>query len=48
MFIVVGTAPVMEALLITRLAKDSWSVESLFETELPPLLGAETKPEFKF
>ncbi len=48
MFIVVGTAPVMEALLITRLAKDSWSVESLFETELPPLLGAESKPEFKF
>ena len=48
MFIVVGNAPVMEALLITRIAKDSWSVESLFETELAPLLGAECKPEFQF
>lgn len=48
MFIVVGNAPVMEALLITRIAKDSWSVESLFETELAPLIGAESKPEFQF
>lgn len=48
MFIVVGTAPVMEALLITRLAKDSWAVECLFETELAPLIGAEAKPEFQF
>jgi protein-L-isoaspartate(D-aspartate) O-methyltransferase len=48
MFIVVGDAPVMEALLITRLAKDSWSVESLFETEVAPLIGAQAKPEFKF
>jgi len=48
MFIVVGNAPVMEALLITRLSKDSWTVESLFETELAPLIGAQAKPEFKF
>lgn len=48
LFIVVGTAPVMEALLITRLAKDSWSLESLFETELAPLIGAEPKPQFQF
>ena len=48
MFIVVGNAPVMEALLITRLAKDSWAVECLFETELTPLIGAEAKPEFQF
>lgn len=48
LFMVVGTAPVMEALLITRLDKDSFSCESLFETELTPLLGAELKPEFQF
>ena len=48
MFIVIGVAPVMEALLVTRLAKDSWATESLFETELAPLLGAETKPAFEF
>ena len=48
MFIVIGVAPVMEALLVTRLAKDSWATESLFETELAPLIGAETKPAFEF
>jgi protein-L-isoaspartate(D-aspartate) O-methyltransferase len=48
MFVVVGSAPVMEALLITRLSKDTWATESLFETDLTPLSGAELKPEFKF
>ena len=48
MFIVIGQAPVMEALLITRLSKDSWATESLFETELLPLIGAERQPEFQF
>ncbi len=48
MFIVIGVAPVMEALLVTRLTKDSWATESLFETELAPLIGAETKPAFEF
>jgi protein-L-isoaspartate(D-aspartate) O-methyltransferase len=48
MFIIVGTAPVMEALLITRLNKDIWTSEVLFETELTPLIGAEAKPEFHF
>lgn len=48
LFIVVGTGPVMEALLITRLSKDTWASEILFETELPALIGAETPPEFRF
>ncbi len=48
MFIVVGERPVMEAILVTRLSKDTWASESLFETELAPLIGAETKPVFKF
>lgn len=48
MFAVLGEGPVMEAVLITRLSKDSWSVESLFETEIAPLVGAELKPEFEF
>ena len=48
MFIVIGLAPVMEAMLITRLNKDTWAIESLFETELAPLIGAESKPEFRF
>lgn len=45
---VLGQAPVMEAVLVTRLSKDSWSTESLFETELTPLIGAEPEPEFRF
>lgn len=48
MFIVTGVAPVMEALLVTRLSKGSWATESLFETELAPLIGAQTKPTFEF
>lgn len=48
LFIVVGTGKVMEALLITRLSKDAWTTESLFETELLPLIGAEAKPAFEF
>lgn len=48
MFVVIGVAPVMEALLITRTDKRTWATESLFETELAPLVGAEPKPEFRF
>lgn len=48
MFIIIGTAPVMEAALITRVDNDTWSEEILFETELAPLIGAEPEPEFRF
>ena len=44
MFVIVGEAPVMEALLLTRSAEEDWVRESLFETVLPPLVGA-TKPK---
>lgn len=40
MFVIVGTPPVMEALLITRVDERNWSRESLFETLLPPLVHA--------
>ncbi len=40
LFVIVGEAPAMEALLITRADEDDWSTESLFETVLPPLKGA--------
>lgn len=48
LFVVIGEPPVMEALLVTRVDKHTWSTESLFETELEPLVGAEPKPEFRF
>lgn len=40
LFLITGTPPVMEALLITRIDERNWSRESLFETSLPPLLHA--------
>ncbi len=39
MFIVTGQSPVMQALLITRVNTNEWSSESLFETDLPALVG---------
>jgi protein-L-isoaspartate(D-aspartate) O-methyltransferase len=47
LFVVVGSAPIMEAMLLTRVGA-SWAAESLFETELPALAGAAAVPEFAF
>ncbi len=46
LFIVVGEAPVMDARLVTRLGAAEWRTESLFETDLPPLIGARPRPRF--
>ena len=46
--VVVGRAPVMEALLVTRSAEDAWTRDSLFETDLPPLKNALSPRVFKF
>lgn len=48
MFVVVGDAPVMKALLITRIAKSEWTQEELFETSIDPLIHAEKPTEFVF
>lgn len=48
LFVIVGEAPVMEALLITRVSESGWSRQSLFDTELPPLLNALTPTRFEF
>lgn len=48
LFIVVGSAPVMDARLV-RCADDSrWHSESLFETELAPLVNSALPPQFSF
>ena len=47
LFIITGVAPVMEALLITRVGDNEWLKESLFETDIPALIGAPTISEFK-
>ena len=38
MFVVIGTAPVMEARRVTRTGEDSWLSEPLFETRIDPLI----------
>jgi protein-L-isoaspartate(D-aspartate) O-methyltransferase len=48
MFVVVGDAPAMEAVLIERLAEDQWRRDELFETVIPPLTGAPSRSQFKF
>jgi len=48
LFVIVGQAPAMEALLITRTSGDGLARESLFETDLPPLLGLPVPSAFRF
>lgn len=48
LFMVIGTSPAMEARLITRVSEAAFISETLFETDLGPLIGGETKPVFKF
>lgn len=48
MFVISGESPAMEARLLTRLDVTEWTVESLFETDLPRLVNAEQDPKFEF
>lgn len=45
---VVGNAPAMEALVLTRVDAESWDTNSLFETDLPRLLNVEEPSAFVF
>lgn len=48
LFAVRGFSPVMEAVTLTRSEHDHWQVDSLFDTDLPRLIGAEDRPQFEF
>lgn len=48
LFAVRGHSPSMEAVLKIRTDNESWQVESLFDTDLPRLIGAEDRPRFEF
>ena len=48
LFAVVGTSPVMEALLIRRLEGNNFTEQSLFETDLPALMNAKAPARFVF
>jgi protein-L-isoaspartate(D-aspartate) O-methyltransferase len=48
LFVIVGTPPIMQALLITRAGDQEWNQESLFETSIPALLHAPQPEHFRF
>ena len=48
LFVIVGEEPIMEAILVTRSAEREWGQESLFETEIPPLINSTAPPPFQF
>jgi len=48
LFAIVGDAPVMEAILITRLSETEFQREGLFETSLPALRNARQPNRFVF
>lgn len=48
LFVVVGVAPVMEALLITRVTDDEWLRQVLFETVVPALKNVPEITHFEF
>jgi protein-L-isoaspartate(D-aspartate) O-methyltransferase len=48
LFVITGKPPIMQALLITRMARQEWNQESLFESAIPPLLNAPQPEAFKF
>ncbi|MCU7930250.1 MAG: protein-L-isoaspartate O-methyltransferase [Candidatus Thiodiazotropha sp. (ex Codakia rugifera)] len=48
LFIVIGNSPVMECMLITRHTEKIFQEESIFETELAPLINAPAPVAFEF
>ncbi|OQW91008.1 MAG: protein-L-isoaspartate O-methyltransferase [Thiotrichaceae bacterium IS1] len=48
LFAIVGEDPAMQAQLITRISEQEWYVEVLFETSVPPLIGAPQPERFIF
>ena len=46
LFVIRGHSPVQEAVVLTRLDSDHWREESLFETDVPYLRGAEPRARF--
>lgn len=48
LFAVIGEEPIMEAVLVTRINEQQWHQESLFDTELTPLLNFTKPAVFQF
>jgi protein-L-isoaspartate(D-aspartate) O-methyltransferase len=48
LFVVIGDAPVMDALIVRKTGENAWASETLFETELTPLINGALPPQFIF
>ena len=48
LFAIVGNAPIMQAQLINRIDSNNLNTEVLFETSIPPLIGASNPNHFIF
>jgi hypothetical protein len=48
LFVVIGSAPVMESMLIKRHSEKVFQEEMILETELAPLINAPAPVEFEF
>jgi len=48
MFAIIGESPAMEACIVTKQNDSNYSTESLFEIDLPALIGSERKETFQF
>lgn len=48
LFVITGDSPAMEAQCITRVGGNEWDHDSLFETDIPPMINAPTQPLFTF
>lgn len=48
MFAIIGEPPAMEASVFTKQNDSNYTKESLFETDLPALIGSEQKETFEF
>lgn len=48
LFVVVGSTPIMDALLVERTGENDWQTSKIFETELPALLNGVLLPQFSF
>ena len=44
----VGSPPVMEACRVRQTDEGDWQAESLFETEVAPLVNGALPPQFQF
>ena len=48
LFVVVGDSPAMSATRVTRFDEDNWQSDTLFETDLAPLINGALPPQFSF